>query len=137
MVYDAVHDSYLYRLKTIAGVIKHLNEILTIVSSGFTKHVPEADGGGYGALLPEGFSLQAIRSSQRAAQRLTTPGQATYSGVPRRELVDMAVGLVRSQGPSHRPAGERLPAFAARWFRRYEEDPNSAARWYSVGAAHR
>ncbi|KHO22380.1 metal-dependent hydrolase [Mycolicibacterium setense] len=133
MVYDAVHDSYLYRLKTIAGVIRHIDELLKIISTGFRKHVPEADGGAYAAMLPAGLSLRAMRSSQRAARQFSTPRQATYSGVPKRELAEMAIGLVRSQGPSHDPTFERLPHFAARWFRRYNEEPKSAGRWYSVG----
>jgi hypothetical protein len=44
MVYDAVHGSYLYRLKTIGGVVKHLNELLGIISRGFAEHVPDVDG---------------------------------------------------------------------------------------------
>ena len=43
-VYDAVHDSYPYRLKTIVGVVKHIDQILKIISRGFAKHVPECDG---------------------------------------------------------------------------------------------
>ena len=39
-MYDAVHDSYLYRLKTIGGVVKHIDEILGIISRGFRDHVP-------------------------------------------------------------------------------------------------
>jgi hypothetical protein len=137
MVYAAVHDSYPYRLKTIGGVVKHIDELLRIISTGFANHVPEADGGNYAALIPAGLSLSAIRSSQRAARRLTGAGQATYSGVPRRQLLDMVIGLVRSQGRSHDPTDERLPAFVDQWFNRYDEDPRSVARWYSVGAATR
>jgi len=137
MVYDAVHDSYPYRLKTIVGVVKHIDELLKVISSGFSKHVPEADGGGYAGLIPEGLSLRAFRSSQRAARQLTGAGQATYSGVPKRDLLKMLIGLVRSQGPSHNPALEDLPPFAQRWFNRYDEEPKSAPRWYSVGAASR
>ncbi|CDO89109.1 metal-dependent hydrolase [Mycobacterium triplex] len=135
MVYDAVHDSYPYRLKTITGVVKHIDQLLGIISNGFRTHVPEADGGDYAALIPTGLSLRELVSCQRATRRLTTPGQATYSGVPKRELLDMVIGLVRSQGPSHDPNFEHVPAFANRWFNRYNEEPKSAARWYSVGAA--
>ena len=46
----------------------------------------------------------------------------------------MLVGLVRSQAPNHDPQHERLPEFAAGWLKKYEADPNVAARWYSVGA---
>jgi predicted metal-dependent hydrolase len=132
-VYDAVHDSYLYRLKTVGGVVRHINELLAIISNGFQQHVPEADGGGYGRLIPAGLSFNALRSAQRATRG--AGGMPTYAGVPKRELLDMLVGLVRSQGPSHDPTFENLPAFAGRWFDRYDQDPKSAARWYSVGAA--
>ena len=65
IVYDAVHDSYLYRVKTIGGVLKHMNEILRIVSSGFQKHVPKEDGGELGRLIPNGLSFSAIRDSSQ------------------------------------------------------------------------
>ncbi|MCZ0731682.1 metal-dependent hydrolase [Mycolicibacterium iranicum] len=132
-VYDAVHDSYPYRVKTIAGVIKHIDEILRIVSTGFRRHVPDTDGGYLAALIPHGLSYRALRAAQRAARRLSTPDQATYAGVPRREMVDMMIGLVRSQGPGHDPATENLPTFADRWFERFNTEPRSAARWYTIG----
>lgn len=135
MVYDAVHDSYPYRLKTIAGVVQHIDEVLRIISRGFQEHVPAADGGSFGRLIPEGLSLKAFRDAIRAARELTNPGQATYAGVPKRELRAMLIGLVRSQGPHHDPTYENLPPFAARWFDRYAQEPKSAARWYSIGAA--
>lgn len=133
-VYDAVHDSYPYRLKTIAGVARHIDEILQIITRGFREHVPAADGGSYGRLIPEGLSLKAFYASLRAARELTDPGQATYAGVPKRELAAMLVGLVRSQGPGHDPAYEKIPEFAGRWLDRYGAEPKSAARWYSIGA---
>lgn len=135
LVYDAVHGSFPYRLKTIAAVVKHIGEILSIVTTGFQKHVPEADGGTYGQLLPGGWSLRSIGASINANRRLRAPARATYAGVPKREIAAMLVGLIRSQGPHHDPAQENLPAFAGRWFNRYAEEPRSAAHWYSVGAA--
>lgn len=134
MVYDAAHGDFLYRVRTIGAVVKHLGEVLSIVSRGFQKHVPAADGGHYGQLLPDGLSLRSMLAASRSARRLTEPGQATYAGVPRREMLAMLTGLVRSQGPSHDPACENLPPFAGRWFHRYDEKPKSAARWYSIGA---
>ncbi|RUP06908.1 MAG: metal-dependent hydrolase [Mycobacterium sp.] len=133
-VYDAVHDSYPYRLKTIAGVARHIDEILKIITRGFREQVPEADGGAFGQLIPEGLSPRAFYASLRAARALTGPGQATYAGVPKRELAAMLVGLLRSQGPGHDPTHEKIPAFARRWFDRYATEPKSAARWYSIGA---
>ncbi len=133
LVYSAVHDSYLYRLKTIPGVVKHLDQILSIISSGFQQHVPKEDGGELGRLIPNGLSFQSIRDTVKAAHELEGIGQSTYAGVPRREVLDMLVGVVRSQGPGHNPKFEKLPAFAVRWFKRYDEEPKSAARWYSIG----
>jgi predicted metal-dependent hydrolase len=134
MVYDAVHDSYPYRVKTIAGVIKHIDEILKIVSRGFGRHVPEADGGELGHLIPNGLSYRSLRDMRRAARKLKGTVDTTYSGVPRREILAMLAGLVRSQGPNHDPKYENVPDFAARWFKKYDENPQIAARWYSVGA---
>nr|WP_155770708.1 metal-dependent hydrolase [Mycobacterium asiaticum] len=134
MVYDAVHGSFPYRVQAIGGVLKHIGEVLAIVSRGFQEHVPAADGGEYGQLLPAGWSPRAIRASINASRRLTGPGQGTYSGVPKREMAAMLSGLVRSQGPRHDPTYEKLPPFAGRWFDRYAEEPKCAAHWYSVGA---
>jgi hypothetical protein len=133
-VYEAVHDSYLYRLQTIAGVVKHIHQLLGIISRGFAKHVPESDGGRFSLLLPSGLSPKGINAARRAARELSTPAQATYAGVPKRELVALVAGLVRSQGPHHDPTVGNLPAFADRWFARFEIEPRSAARWYSIGA---
>jgi Predicted metal-dependent hydrolase len=134
IAYDAVHDSYAYRFKTIGGVIKHLHEILSIISSGFQKHVPSKDGGDYGRLIPNGLSFSAIRDSVKASLEFKGV-QSTYAGVPRRELLQMLVGLIRSQAPNHDPTYESLPDLAGEWLKRYDEEPQSAARWYTVGAA--
>ncbi|BBZ44053.1 metal-dependent hydrolase [Mycobacterium parmense] len=135
MVYDAVHGDFLYRVRTIGAVLRHIGEVLSIVSRGFQEHVPAADGGDYGRLLPCGWSPRSLINALSASRSLTGPGQATYAGVPRREIFDMVVGLVRSQAPGHDPARQRLPEFAGRWFDRYAQEPRSAARWYSIGAA--
>ncbi|WP_460354489.1 metal-dependent hydrolase [Mycobacterium sp. ZZG] len=129
IVYNAVHDSYLYRLQAVPGVVRHLAEILAIPSQGFQAHVPAEDGGDLGRLMPKGLSYHAIRESLAAAREVNkTP---TYAGVPRRELAAMLLGLVRSQAPGHDPERETLPSFAARWLRRYDDEPAAVARWYS------
>ncbi|OJZ75258.1 metal-dependent hydrolase [Mycobacterium paraffinicum] len=133
-VYDAVHDSYPYRVKTIAGVVKHIDEILRIISRGFRTHVPECDGGKFASLIPNGLSFKALRATRRAAREMSTPDQGTYAGVPKRELINMAIGLVRSQGPGHDPAREILPPFAGHWFERFAGEPKSVSRWYTAGA---
>lgn len=137
MVYNAVHNNFAYRAKTIPGVMKHLSEIISIITTGFQKHVPAEDGGEFARLIPTGLSPRALRDSIKATKQLEKPGQATYAGVPRRELISMLMGLIRSQGPGHDPAREKLPGFAGRWFNRYDEEPKSAARWYSVGVGSR
>lgn len=134
IVYNAVHGSYLYRLQTIPGVVRHMAEIVAIVSDGFQKHVPAHDGGDLGRLMPNGLSYGAIRDSMAAARDVNVTRKATYAGVPRREIAAMLLGLVRSQSPSHDPTYERLPEFAARWFQRYDAEPAAAARWYSTGS---
>jgi hypothetical protein len=133
-VYDAVHDSYPYRVKTIIGVVRHIGQVLRIISRGFQQHVPQSDGGRLALLIPNGLSFRSFRDARRAARELSAPGQATYAGVPKREMMAMAIGLVRSQGPRHDPTTENLPAFARKWFDRFDTEPKSAARWYSVGA---
>ncbi|OBH72413.1 metal-dependent hydrolase [Mycobacterium intracellulare] len=133
-IYDAVHDSYLYRLKTLGGVVKHIDQVLKIVAPGFYKCVPLSDGGAYARLIPAGLSVNAFREVRRAERELSSPDRAIYAGVPKRELLAMLRGLVRSQSPGHDPAEENLPVFAGRWFDRFDAEPNSASRWYTVGA---
>ncbi|CAM3391020.1 metal-dependent hydrolase [Mycobacterium intermedium] len=134
LVYNAVHDSYPYRLKTIGGVVKHISEILSIIATGFQEHVPPCDGGQFGRLIPNGLSFNAFRDSLKATRELCSPGQGTYAGVPRREVLEMITGLVRSQSPGHDPKYENLPPFAGRWLKKYDENPKVAARWYTLGA---
>ena len=83
--------------------------------------------------MPKGLPYGAIRHSLAAAPEVNKTRHSTYSGVPRREILAMLVGLVRSQGPGHEPQYEKLPEFAARWFRKYDDEPSVAARWYSAG----
>ena len=134
MVYDAVHGDFPYRVRTIGAVVRHLGEVLSIVSRGFQKHVPAADGGHYAGLLPDGLSPRSMLAASRIARQMPQRGQATYAGVPKRDMLAMLTGLVRSQGPRHDPAFENIPPFAGRWIDSYEREPKSAARWYSVGA---
>lgn len=133
IVYNAVHHDFRYRAKTIPGVIKHIGEICAIVHNGFRKHVPATDGGDLAQLIPDGFSLKSFRDTIAAGRKLPSSARGTYAGVPRREMVKMLTGLVRSQGPNHNPEFEALPPFADRWFKRFDEEPKSAARWYSTG----
>jgi predicted metal-dependent hydrolase len=74
LVYDAVHDSYPYRVKTIGGVIKHVSQVLSIISSGFQKHVPQEDGAELSRLIPKGLSFRAIRDAIKATHELQKPG---------------------------------------------------------------
>jgi predicted metal-dependent hydrolase len=134
LVYDAVHDSYPYRVKTIGGVVKHVSELLSIICGGFQRHVPKEDGGEFGRLIPNGLSVKTIRDAIKASHELTRPGQGTYAGVPRREVLGMLAGLIRSQGPNHDPKYEQLPELAGRWFKKYDENPRIAARWYTIGS---
>ena len=132
-VYDEVHGTYAYRLKAIFGVLKHMDEILRIISTGFRNHVPVGDGGEFACLLPDGLTYRALRPALTANREMSTLYDSTYTGVPRREIVQMIIGLIRSQGPTHNPLYEKLPIFAARWFKRFDEKPESAAHWYTVG----
>lgn len=133
VVYNAVRNDFRYRLRTIPSVVRHLGEILGIARRGFAEHVPVQDGGELSRLIPDGFSFRAVRDTVKAGTELHRPDQATYAGVTKREMLTMLAGLVRSQGPNHNPEHEKLPELAGRWFKRFEEEPKSAARWYSVG----
>ncbi|AOS94430.1 MULTISPECIES: metal-dependent hydrolase [Mycobacterium] len=133
VVYNAIRNDFRFRAKTIPSVIKHLGTILAIAHEGFRKHVPAEDGGELARLFPKGFSVKALRDSMKAAKELQRPDQATYAGVPKREMLAMLKGLVIAQGPNHDPELEVLPDLAGRWFKRFDEEPKSAAHWYTVG----
>lgn len=134
LVYNAVADDYLFRLRTIPAVVRHLHEILTIIGTGFREHVPADEGGAAARLMPSGLGVRALFDTIRAARAMRPATLPTYAGVPRRELAAMIAGLIRSQGPGHDPRFENLPPLAARWFDRYDEDPRVAPRWYRSGA---
>jgi predicted metal-dependent hydrolase len=136
IVLNAVRNDYRWRMSCIPSVFKHIGEIVSICSRGFQKHVPAEDGGHYGKLMPQSFTLKGFRDAGKAVKALETPDQNTYAGVPRKELLKMMYGLVRSQIPSHNPEFEDLPEFADRWFRRFDEEPKAAASWYSVGVGN-
>ncbi|MEB4207736.1 metal-dependent hydrolase [Mycobacterium sp. 94-17] len=136
VVYNAVNGSFLYRLKAIGSVVKHIGETTGIVSRGFQKHIPADDGGHYGALLSEGFGMRGFSGARRATKRLgLTSQQAPYAGVPRSEIIAMLIGLIRSQAPHANHKDAKVPEFAYRWFHRYEEDPAGAAHWYGSNTA--
>ncbi|OBH49250.1 metal-dependent hydrolase [Mycobacterium sp. E2479] len=134
VVYKAVNQSFLYRLRAMGSVLRHIGDTISIVHRGFQKHVPAEDGGHYGAVLPDGLSFRALRNVKRARIALNQkPEQSAYAGIPRREIAKMIMGLTRCQAPNHDSTSEDIPTFANRFFDRYEEEPRCALRWYSAG----
>lgn len=131
-VYNAVYGSYAYRLRTIKDVVRHVGEITAIIANGVREHVPAADGGDIGRLIPAGFGFSEYRKLHKATRQLQRPDQGTYAGVPKREVLTMLKGLVKSQGPGHDPAHENLPDLAGVWVERYRQQPKSVVRWYSA-----
>ncbi|WP_234784831.1 metal-dependent hydrolase [Mycolicibacter heraklionensis] len=133
VVYNAVHAGFAYRLRAIASVVKHISATTAMVSRGFQAHVPAEEGGCYGALLPEGITFKGIGGARRARKRLRQGAdQAMWAGVPRREILTMIVGLIRSQGPHALHTDEDVPMFAHQWFRRYNADPTAVSHWYTA-----
>lgn len=136
-VYDAVNGSYAYRFKVLFEMARHMSEILAIVTDGFRTHVPTADGGHIVDLLPQRLTPRAMLAANLANRRLARSGRgaSTYTGIPKREVLDMVIGLIKCQAPGHKPVDERIPAFATQWFARYDEDPDIASRFYSTAGA--
>ncbi|HEY9036003.1 MAG TPA: metal-dependent hydrolase [Pseudomonadales bacterium] len=92
-VYNAVVDSYFYRMKTAPAVIRHLTEISKISIDGLNRHAPvHADGTGPGD-----------------TRRL-------FDGVPKRAVLKLAYELGCTLLPYHKPDNLKEPAWVSQWF---------------------
>ncbi len=87
--------------------------------------------GDFGRLIPKGLSLKAFRESHQAAREYGNY-RSTYAGVPRREILSMLTGLVRSQGPTTIPRTKDSPSSpGGGWAntRRIRRSPRTGIRW--------
>jgi len=120
IIYDAMVGNSRYRTRQMPSVVRHLLGVLRMIAAGFNEHVPAADRVVDARLLVPSYGL-------RNAGRIPSG----YPGVPLRNRLRAAYRVLLSQLPTHDPAHEPLPEFAAAWFDRYD-DGADVAHWYGA-----
>ncbi len=128
VVYDAAIGDSWYRIRALPAVVRHLVGVAHIIADGVNEHVPEEDRKVDARTFLPAFSLR-----ETVTQRLTRRPAAmpsAFATVPRRERLIAAARVLLSQTPFHDPANDRLPAFADRWFARWEAG-GDVTRWYT------
>jgi hypothetical protein len=111
-----------YRVRVARRVASHVLGVYAGIVAGFERHVPRQDRRVDARDLAPGRMWRrevAVRLPVvgRRRRRHDTPA---FHAVPAGRLAVMAVRLLRSQSPRHRPADERLPEWAGTWFAAYE-----------------
>jgi predicted metal-dependent hydrolase len=131
-IYDAVVANRWYRTAALPGVLRHMNRLLTVITEGFNAAVPESDRPVDARIL---LPLVAVRDRLRHVPLLRRRLQNAlvvpdcYIGVGPADRKAAAWGVLRSQTPFHDPGGAPIPAFAERWFARYEAGED-VGHWY-------
>ena len=132
VIYDAAVGKPWYRIRALPGVVRHLMSVMAIIADGVNVHVPEADRKVDARTLLPAFGLrQTLRQKiPFAKMRSTSTTPSAYSSVPRKEVLVTAGRVLLSQTPFHNPAHDPLPAFADRWFARWDRG-GDVTRWYT------
>jgi predicted metal-dependent hydrolase len=131
-IYAALVPSRWYRMLVLPLVVRHLNRLLTVITEGFNAAVPEADRGvDARVLLPRASIEEALGRlplvGRRFQDAMVVPD--CYVGVPGPARKAAAKGVLFSQTPYHDPGAEAVPAFAERWFARYDAGAD-VGHWY-------
>ncbi|OMC29265.1 metal-dependent hydrolase [Mycobacterium colombiense] len=129
VVYNAVVDDKLYRLRVLARVVKHLMQVTTRLFDSIDANVPLSERGVDARdFAPLSGILGKVRARRDAdtVQRV----QPALHTVPWKQKLGTAARVLMSQTPLHDPAKEPLPEFADRWFERYNRG-DDVCHWYS------
>ncbi|OMB97647.1 metal-dependent hydrolase [Mycobacterium colombiense] len=129
VVYNAVVDDKLYRLRVLARVVKHLMQVTTRLFDSIDANVPLSERGVDARdFAPLSGILGKVRARRDAdtVQRV----QPALHTVPWKQKLGTAARVLMSQTPLHNPAKEPLPEFADRWFERYNRG-DDVCHWYS------
>ena len=134
LIYDAVVGRKWYRTRALPGIVKHLMEVMAIITDGVNAHVPLSDRKVDARTM---LSAHGLRDALRRISRTTPTGAlpSTFAQVPRKEVALTAVRVLLSQTPFHDPANDVLPEFADRWFDRWERG-GDVTRWYTAEMAN-
>lgn len=128
VIYDAAVGDSWYRIRALPKVFRHLIEVTRIIADGVNAHVPEADRKVDARTLLPTFGLREALRERLARQRPTTP--KAFSSVPRTQILTAVCRILLSQTPHHNPDRQPLPAFADRWFERWNSG-GDVTRWYT------
>lgn len=132
VVYNAVVDDKLYRLRVLPRVVKHLMQVTTRLFDSIDANVPRSERGVDARdFAPLSGILGKLRGrgpkgDADAVQRV----EPALHTVPWKQKLGTAARVLMSQTPLHDPAKEPLPEFADRWFQRYNRG-DDVTHWYS------
>ncbi|OBH51148.1 metal-dependent hydrolase [Mycobacterium colombiense] len=129
VVYNAVVDDKLYRLRVLPRVVKHLMQVTTRLFDSIDANVPLSERGVDArdfAPLSGILGKVGLRRDADAVQR----AKPALHTVPWKQKLGTAARVLMSQTPLHDPAKEPLPEFADRWFERYNRG-DDVCHWYS------
>jgi predicted metal-dependent hydrolase len=137
IIYQAVVGRPWYRLVQLPSVLRHMGKVMRFTTDGINESVPiEVRKVDARNLLP-GRQIRrqlAARVPILAGDLdLSHPGIDAF--IPRREVRQANLRLLRSQSPHHDPGHQPLPAFADEWIARYDGGAD-VSHWYSSGEAH-
>ena len=132
VVYNAVVDDKLYRMRVLPRVVKHLMQVSTSLFDSIDANVPLSERGVDARdFAPLRGILSKVRD--RAAKRSVDDVQRVRPAlhtVPWKQKISTTARVLMSQTPLHDPAKEPLPKFADRWFQRYDRG-DDVCHWYS------
>lgn len=132
VVYNAVVDDKLYRMRVLPRVVRHLMQVSTALFDSIDANVPLSERGVDAKdFAPLSGILGKVRDrgSRRHADAVRRVKPALHT-VPWRQKFGTAARVLMSQTPLHDPANEPLPTFADRWFQRYNRG-DDVCHWYS------
>jgi predicted metal-dependent hydrolase len=139
IIYDAVVGDSWYRMRVAPSVFRHAMTAMERAAVGFNTRISLEDRkvdatsmfGRDQWKLALAQKFPSLRRYRMFAQSDYGPVQKFYPHIPRLEQARAAFGVLRSQLPRHRPAHQKLPAFADEWLARYDEGYD-VTRWYTA-----
>src|SRR5262245_51166259 len=131
LIYNAVVGKPWYRLRALPSVVKHLQEVMTIIADGVNLHVPLEDRKVDARTLLPAYGLRNSLRQRLSFGRSVPPTPPAFSDVPVKEKLVAVRRVLLSQTHFHDPEHEPLPEFADEWFARWDRG-DDVTRWYSA-----
>lgn len=135
IIYDAVVGNKMYRTRVLPRVVKHLMKVSANVFDGINIHVPLVERGiDARDFSPLNGIIKAIRDRTIDRNDPTPRAKPALHTVPWKQKLTATARVLMSQTPIHDPAKEPIPAFANRWFERYDRG-DDVCHWYTSVSA--